>query len=109
MNDSVAIAQVSLEDLKTKNISVENINGEGVANRLKSVIGWNVGILMIEVAPNKIKVNFRTRDSQRFDVSKLAVVLGGGGHRSASGAVLSMPLPEAISLVVAKAKELYNL
>jgi nanoRNase/pAp phosphatase (c-di-AMP/oligoRNAs hydrolase) len=42
-------------------------------------------------------------------VSKLAVALGGGGHKAAAGATIKLPIPEAKALVVSKAKELYNL
>jgi len=108
-NENIALASVSYADLESRGISIEFTHGEGIPNTLKSVIGWNVGIILIEVEPNKVKVSMRTRDAEKFDVSKLAVILGGGGHRAAAGAVLSMSLPEAKKLVVAKAKELYNL
>jgi len=63
----------------------------------------------IETNPNAVKVSFRSKDGDKYDVSKLAVALGGGGHKAAAGANLNMPLAEAKALVVSKAKELYNL
>jgi nanoRNase/pAp phosphatase (c-di-AMP/oligoRNAs hydrolase) len=39
----------------------------------------------------------------------MSASIGGGGHKAAAGAVLNMPIEEAKSLVVSKAKELYNL
>lgn len=108
-DDSVAIASVSYENIMAKKITDEIVSGSDMANTLKAVIGWNIGILMTEREPNNIKINLRSRDANRFDVSKLAVVLGGGGHRAAAGACIRAPLKEAKQQVVAKIKELYNL
>ncbi len=108
-NDHVAIAAVSYDALVKKGIPVDAIGGgDGMANRLKSVIGWDIGIIIIEMEPNKIKVSMRSRDPEKYDVSKLASSLGGGGHRAAAGIKLSMSLEDAKKLVVSKAKELYN-
>lgn len=109
LNDSLAVSTVSNEDLMKKGIPDECIRGISISNILKSVIGWNIGVSLIERKPNKVKVSLRTRDKDRYDVSKLAAALGGGGHRAAAAAVLNMPLDEAKKLVVSKAKELYNL
>jgi phosphoesterase RecJ-like protein len=108
-HDSVAIASVSSADLRSKDIKEQDMRGDLVSNMLKSVMGWNIAVTMIEKEPNIIKLNFRTRDSGRFDVSKAASALGGGGHRAAAGACLRASMDEAMELVVAKIKELYNL
>ncbi|MBU6426962.1 hypothetical protein KGQ27_01855 [Patescibacteria group bacterium] len=109
LNDNIVIATVSQADLKARSISPAVAGGSEVENRLKSVIGWNISALLTEIDPDKIKISFRTRDADKFDVSKLAVALGGGGHKATSGALLEMPLEEAKAAVVSKAKELYNL
>lgn len=108
-NNSLAISSISYNDLQNKHIPIHMISGGEIANILKSVIGWNVGILMTEIEPERIKINFRTRDSERYDVSKLAMAVGGGGHRASAGAYLQMTFIDAKKLVVEKAKELYNL
>jgi phosphoesterase RecJ-like protein len=108
-DEHVVIAAVTYDTLKEKNISLSAIGGDSIANRLKSVIGWDIGIMMIETEPNNIKISMRTRDPERFDVSKLATALGGGGHRAAAGIKMRTSLADAKKLVVAKAKELYNL
>jgi phosphoesterase RecJ-like protein len=109
LGENVAVASVSHKDLMEKNIPDECIRGISISNILKSVVGWNVGVSMIERQPNEIKVSFRTRDKDVFDVAKLAAALGGGGHRAAAATVLKMSLEEAKKKVVEKAKELYNL
>jgi phosphoesterase RecJ-like protein len=106
--DHVAIASVSYESIQSKHIPLEAIGGDNMANRLKSVIGWNIGVIMIETEPGKVKVSMRSRDPELYDVSKLAVALGGGGHRAAAGIKLSMSLDEARVAIVAKAGELYT-
>lgn len=109
LGENIAIAVVTHKDLIEKKIPDECIRGISISNILKSVIGWNVGVSLIERQPGEVKVSLRTRDKERFDVSKLASALGGGGHRAAAAAVLKMPLEDAKKLVVEKAKELYNL
>jgi len=108
--DNLAMTVVSNADLLKKGINKESARGDVIANMLKSVIGWNIGVSIVEIEPDKIKMNFRTRDADKFDVSKLAAAVGGGGHRAAAAAVVSgISLSDAKALVVAKAKELYNL
>ena len=109
LSENIAIASVSNEQLIAKHIPDECIRGLSISNILKSVIGWNVGVSLIERQPNEVKASFRTRNKESFDVSKLAASVGGGGHRGAAAAVIKLPLDEAKKLVVAKAKELYNL
>ncbi len=108
-NDHVVVAAVSYDAMIKKGIPVDAIGGgDGMANRLKSVIGWDIGIIIIELEPNKIKVSMRSRDPELYDVSRLATSLGGGGHRAAAGIKLAMSLEDAKKSVVSKAEELYN-
>ncbi len=104
-----AISFVKYEDLKKNNIQEEDISTGYISSKIKSIIGINLSATLIESAPNKIKISFRTRDSEKYDVSKLAVALGGGGHVGAAGAKLNMTMEEAIDKVVKKVKEIYNL
>ncbi|MCX6718954.1 MAG: DHHA1 domain-containing protein, partial [Candidatus Taylorbacteria bacterium] len=108
-NDSIAIASVSNEELTRKHITSEIISGSDIANALKAVIGWNIGILMTEIEPGKVKISMRSRDSKAYDVSLLAVSLGGGGHKAAAATCIKANIKEAKEQVVAKIKELYNL
>jgi phosphoesterase RecJ-like protein len=108
LNDNIVIASVSQTDLAEKSISPTVVGGSEVENQLKSVVGWNISVLMTEIEPNRIKLSFRTRDQNRFDVSKIATMLGGGGHKAASGALLNAPLEDAKNLVVEKIRELYE-
>ncbi len=91
----VAVASVSLADLEKHNaITVKN-NIDVVAEELRSVQGWDIDVGMIEQEKNMVKFSFRTRDGERFDVSKVAVLLGGGGHKGAAGATVRIPFEQA--------------
>jgi phosphoesterase RecJ-like protein len=76
---------------------------------MRTVKGWEISVALIEIEPQLIKVSIRSQDINVFDVSQLAVALGGGGHKGAAGAVLKMSLGDAKKLIVTKAKELYKL
>jgi bifunctional oligoribonuclease and PAP phosphatase NrnA len=105
-NDRLVISAVSHEALSEKKISTNAISEGHIANILKSVIGWDIAVSMVEIEPGRVKASFR---SVIYDVSKLASELGGGGHKAAAGAVLTTSLSEAMAKVVDTAKVLYNL
>jgi len=108
-NGKLALAVVSFEKLVEKNIPVGHAHANAVSPALRSVGQWLITGTLIEVAPGLIKLSFRSKDGEQFDVSKLTVTLGGGGHKAAAGASMKTSLQEAKDLVVSKAKELYNL
>lgn len=96
----LALSVISYEALQSKGVTNEDIHTQLISNTLKSVIGWEVGITLVETEPGKVKASFRTRDQDRFDVSVIAQRVGGGGHRSASGANLNMSLTEAKTAII---------
>ena len=55
---------------------------------------------MVETEPNKMKMSLRTRDAEKYDVSKIAAELGGGGHKGAAATVIERPLLEAKEMVL---------
>jgi phosphoesterase RecJ-like protein len=105
-DDKFAIAYVDYDDLIKNNIKDSDMFTGGISNKIKSILGIEISATLIEKEKNQVKISFR---SQRQDVSKLALALGGGGHKSASGASLTMPLPQAIEKVVKMVKDLYNM
>jgi len=74
---------------------------EGLINYPRSVEGVELAILFREIAPQVIKVGFRSKTT--MDVNQLAGRLGGGGHRKASGCVLLGSLEEVSKKVLAVA------
>jgi len=79
-------------------------DGTEAANSfIKNIDGLNFGIKMYEEEEGKLRVSFRSRTD--FDVSKIAQVLGGGGHRKAAGvSVNGLDFDKAVAKVVETAK-----
>jgi len=57
---------------------------EGVANFLNNLAGIKAALILQQQEDNIIKGSLRTNDDL-IDVSKLAKILGGGGHKKAAG------------------------
>lgn len=106
-NGKVALVVLSQAQLAARGLRYEDTQGVSIANRLKSVRGWEIGATLVESAPGVVRASFRTRDPARFDVSKLAAALGGGGHAAAAGAVLRMTCAEARALVLKNLAAIY--
>lgn len=98
-NGRVAISAVSYSALQEKKIIKEELFPD-IASVLKSVVGWEIGVKMVEDLPGSVQVSFRTRNEKIDDISKIAVALGGGGHKLAAGARIKTPLDEAVKKVV---------
>jgi len=108
-DDNLAISSVSQIELIKKNINVADTQRSNISNILKSVIGWNIGASLVETEANVCNLSLRTRDSVKYDVSKLAQSLGGGGHPTAAGAQIKMPLDLAKQeLIKATGKLFFN-
>ena len=108
-SDKVAVASLDYETIKKNNIDNSVISSSEVANMVKSVIGWEIGICMIESQPNYTKVSFRTRDSKKYDLSKISAAVGGGGHMAAAGATINKPLTQATDLLIEKVSQTYKI
>ena len=107
LKDTLALSTVSFEQLQAKGIPREEAKAE-ISNILKSVIGWQIGASLVEEAPNEVKISMRTRDGEKWDLSKVAAALGGGGHKSAAGVFLKVPLEEARTKLIATIESLYG-
>lgn len=76
-------------------------DSDGLINYPRSLAGVEVALLFREEENGKVKVGFRSR---RFDVSALALSLGGGGHPRAAGCVLAGPVSEVQDQVLARVR-----
>ena len=95
-NQHVAISSVSFETLTKNNLSSRHTEKSGISNILISVSGWDIGISMVEYKPGICSVSMRTRNAEKYDLSKICEATGaGGGHTVAAGATIKKPLPEA--------------
>lgn len=103
----VAVASISLKALQKTGIQAKHTEKMEIANILKSAVGWEIGISLVEVDKNKCNLSLRTRNCQKYDLSKLATALGGGGHSAAAGSTIYLPLSEAKKLLLKKIGETF--
>lgn len=108
-NNQVAISIVQYKDLEAKNLIPGNFDAGLIANKLRTVKGWQFDISLIEFEPNHVKLSFRTRDENVFPVDRLAKVLGGGGHKGAGGARIDTNPQTAIKILLQTLKQEYDL
>lgn len=85
---TTAILQTDLEELGLGDDAVE-----GISNFLNGLQGVRAVIVLSEREPGQVRGSCRTTDPYT-DVSKLAMLLGGGGHKKAAGFSLPGTLTE---------------
>lgn len=73
---------ITLDDLKGVDATLDVT--EGIANFLNNVGGDQAMLIVQQTEPGLVKGSFRT-NSNLIDVSQLAKLLGGGGHKKAAG------------------------
>ncbi|MCD6291741.1 MAG: bifunctional oligoribonuclease/PAP phosphatase NrnA [Anaerolineae bacterium] len=84
-----------------------NENGDGgLVNVLISANEADVAAVFTERENNKIEVGLRAKPG--FDVSQVALALGGGGHPQAAGCTINGPLDEAAEHVLSALEESLN-
>lgn len=97
-NASGKIAWMILNYEDVKAIAALDICPEGIINYTLMIKGVEVGLLFREISPGLIKIGFRSKGD--VDVSALAAIFGGGGHRRAAGAKQEGSMEEAERQVI---------
>lgn len=105
--NKVAVSAVPFAELSKRGIKQANVHETNLANFLKSVPGWVIGVRFTEVAPNVVELGFRKREFEGPDLSKVAIALGGGGHAAAAGATINKSFNEAKELLLKTLAEVY--
>lgn len=72
---------IKYEDFQRFNCTEED--SSGFVSDLRAIKGVEVAVLIIEYPKKQVHVSMRSKNS--FDVSKIAKMLGGGGHPRAAG------------------------
>ena len=81
--DRVAIMEIKEQELKKNKLSIEDAcDFLDTTLQVRSTL---LSILIVQRAKNRYKLSFRSKSR---DVSKLAEIFGGGGHKTSSGASL---------------------
>lgn len=78
----ISTSVITREDLNCCGASDDDI--AGVVNLINTVPNSRAAILFYETADNKIRASLRT-ENDKIDISRLAAIFGGGGHKKASG------------------------
>ncbi|MEA2064046.1 MAG: bifunctional oligoribonuclease/PAP phosphatase NrnA [Gemmatimonadota bacterium] len=99
-NNRLASIHLSQELLERTGTDIEET--EVFINIIRSIDAVEACLYFREVPGNKVRISLRSKTS-RIDVRKLAGEFGGGGHKRASGAMVSGSLKEVEDKVVATA------
>ena len=83
-----------------KSLSATGEDTEDIADHMMRTKGVQVGVFFRE-DNSETKVSLRSND-QNFDVSKIAVSMGGGGHKVAAGINIKSPLLVVKDLILDK-------
>ncbi len=96
-NNKVVLSIIPYEIIKAKNISKDDATEGLIPNILRSVSGWDIVASLVEVEKDITKVSLRTRDEEKYDVSKIAKSVGidGGGHPGAAGTTIMKNIKDA--------------
>lgn len=79
---------------------------DGIVNQLMFTIGTDVSIFMYEDEPMMYRVSLRSNGN--IDVSRVAKMLGGGGHVRASGCTLNGTAHDAINSITKYIQQQYD-
>ncbi len=82
----IVYSVLTLEDIKKTGAKEDEISG--LVNLINSTAEAKASLLIYESENDTIKGSLRT-ESEKIDVSRLAKMFGGGGHKKASGFLLS--------------------
>jgi phosphoesterase RecJ-like protein len=99
-----AVASVKITRDTVRSLNAQEVDPTEITTPLLAMHGVQVAILFRELEDGRIKVSLRSKGS--LDVHRLAIEFGGGGHRNASGIVMSGDLDEAIDTVAGRAADL---
>ena len=90
-----AMAVVTQEMLKKTGAGMDET--EGIVDKLRSIDGVEIAVLVKEDAEERIKLSLRAK--RYADVAEIAGHLGGGGHVRAAGGTMYMSLEKALPIV----------
>lgn len=93
--NGIVFTYLSKKDLLEVGAQAEDASG--IVNLINTVPQSRVALLLIETPDGKIKASLRTEED-KVDVSKLARIFKGGGHRKAAG----FTIEESLESLVAK-------
>lgn len=94
----VVSTYLTYQDILQSGAQIEDTSG--IVNLINTIPSARIAILFLELPDGKIKCSVRTEGG--IDVSKLARIFGGGGHRKAAGFTLEHIMAQKLSLSLRK-------
>jgi phosphoesterase RecJ-like protein len=104
LSEDGAVASCRLTRAAIEGCGATAVDTSEMTTPLLAIGGVRIAMLFRELDGGRVKVSLRSKGE--LDVHGLAAEFGGGGHRNASGIVMSGALDEVADTVVAKAEAL---
>jgi phosphoesterase RecJ-like protein len=101
----VGVLSVTTDMVEGARASWEDI--EGMVNWARNVEGVQVGVLLTTAKGGGVRVSMRSH-SEKIDVGKVCMTLGGGGHPGAGGCHMNGDLPSVKEKVVRALESSFN-
>lgn len=104
LKNGVISAVVTQEDVRKAHLP--DITDGGMVEYLVTANEAMISVVFKELADGRVEVGFRSKPG--YDVASVALSLGGGGHRQASGATIPGPLEAAKTRVMPLLRQAYQ-
>ena len=98
------VADWTMRDQTRIDLALRPEDSEGLIDIIRAIRGVQVALFFEELPDGKIRVSMRSKD-RRYDVCKVAMEFGGGGHALAAGIRMKGPLEEAKAKVLAAIRQ----
>lgn len=103
----ILVSALSKKELNGAGITVADTQLHRIPETMRSIDGCEISICLLETEIGKVKVGFRSKISDAYDTSLIALELKGGGHRTSSGARISGTIEEAEEKVLSAVRKFY--
>lgn len=100
-NNRLAWTTISQQDYIQ--IGATDEHTEGIVSELLTIEGVQIAAILRETKPGFVKISIRSRE--QYDISKVAALFGGGGHRNASGCTFHSTLEDAEEQIIGALKD----
>ncbi len=101
INNRVSIMCITQKSLEKSNLTYKDT--DGIVEFGRDIEGIEIAILIKEISSAKVKVGLRSKGN--IDVSKIAKIFGGGGHKNASGCTIDDNIENAKKLLLKAVEE----
>lgn len=103
-DNEMVVSIITKKDLEECGATLENLTG--LSSIISTVSDAKFALLLTEYDINKVKASLRSEEYTGTDVSQIAKMFQGGGHKLASGFEIKANINETIALINERLKEL---